>query len=100
MKDHPLVLRFVALVDGWNAAGWAEYLCWEVLEGTRDRPFKLLDPLPKADMELLRQLRDELKVWPFWDEPTKQWDIVDIHIWRGFATTTTADDIRRLLERR
>jgi hypothetical protein len=100
MKDHPLVLHFTALVDSWNCAGWGEYLLWETLDGTRDRPFPLLDPLPKKDMDVLRKLRDELKVWPFWDGPTNTWDVVSIDVWRTFAETTGADDIRKALERR
>ena len=100
MKNHPLVLHFIALVDGWNAAGWGEFLLWETLEGTRDRPFKLMDKLPEADMEVLRRLRDELKVWPYWDGPTQQWDIVDMDAWRPFAAETPANLILTAMERR
>jgi hypothetical protein len=98
MKDNPAVQRFIALVDGWNCAGWGEYLLWETLEGIRDRPFRLMGPLSKKDMDVLRKLRDELKTWPFWDEPTKSWDFVDIEAWRTFAETTGADDIRQLMD--
>jgi hypothetical protein len=93
-KNHPLVRHFIALVESWNNPGYGEYLCWETLEGKRDRPFKYMDPLPEADMEVLRRLRDELKVWPFYDAEIDQWDVVSIEAWKSFTAKTTSVDIR------
>jgi hypothetical protein len=98
MKNHPLVLHFIALVEGWNAAGWGEYLLWENLEGLRDRPFKLLDPLPEADLEVLRRLRDELKYWPYWSAAAG-WDVAPIMSWRMLTANVSADDVRQRLEK-
>jgi len=99
MLNHPDVKRFIELVTGWNCAGWGEYLLYETLEGTRSRPFALLDPLPAEDLEVCRRLRDEHKIWPFWDASSGTWDVVSIHIWRPHALETTADDIRRRIEK-
>jgi hypothetical protein len=92
MAQNPLVLHFTALVDGWSAAGWGEYLLWETLEGKRDRPFQFLPPLPEADLEMCRRLRDELKTWPTWDGVS--WKLADIDEWRAHTKVTTAKDVR------
>lgn len=98
-KKHPLVDHFIALVESWNAAGWGEYLLFEVLEGKRAKPFQFLDPLPEADLEVCRKLRDELKVWPFWVADEAVWDCAPIKSWRSVMAQTSADDIRSRLER-
>lgn len=92
MAHIPLVSRFIALVEGWNAAGWGEYLLWEVLEGKRDRPFKFHDPLPEEDLEVLRRLRDEERVWPTFDG--FGWETANIDEWRAHAAARSAKDIR------
>lgn len=99
MKNNPLVLHFIALVEGWNACGWGEYLLYEVVEGRRDRPFPLLEPLPAADLDVCRRLRDELQVWAYWDETAGAWEVVSIKAWRAHAKNTSADDVRTALER-
>ena len=98
MKDHPLVRHFTNLVDSWSAAGWGEYLLHEVLEGKRDRPFKYLDPLPSTDLEVCQRLRDELKVWPYWDGATGTWDVVSINVWRTHMAETSADEVRNRIQ--
>lgn len=92
MPENPLVSRFTALVDGWFAAGWGEYLLWETLEGTRDRPFQFLPPLTDDELVVCRRLRDEAKVWPTWNGVA--WELAGIDEWRAHAATTTAKDIR------
>ena len=100
MAKHALVTRFVALVDGWNAAGWGEYLLWETLEGSRDRPFRLLPPLPPDDLEMCRGLRDDIKQWPFWDTATQSWQTTGIKAWRLHTQEVKADDVRTAWERK
>ena len=90
----PHVKHFITLVESWNAAGWGEYLLFEVVEGKRVKPFKFLPPLSAADLDVLRRLRDELKIWPFFDPSTGQWDTVSIGLWRLNMAETSADDIR------
>lgn len=97
MLDHPHVRRFIALVTGWNAEGWAEYLLWETLGGLRNRPFALLDPLTAEDMAVLRALRDELNVWPYWDAPRKRWALAHVGDWKEHAEETSADDAIAIL---
>lgn len=93
IKD-PDVRHFVSLVEGWNARGWGEYLLWETLEGTRDRPFRLLDPLTQEDLAVLHRLRDKLKIWPFWDPVDEDWVVGSVEYWRAHAREITADDAR------
>jgi hypothetical protein len=100
MKDHPYVQHFIRLVEYWNAAGWGEYLAFETLNGQRDRPFPLLDPLPAADLDVLRRMRDELKVWAYWDETANNWEVVSINVWRQHVKTTSADSVRDALHAR
>jgi len=92
-KD-PDIRHFISLVEGWNACGWGEYLLWETLEGTRDRPFRLLDPLTKEDLKVLTSLRDKLKIWLIWDKVAADWQLIDIADWRAHAREVTADDAR------
>ncbi len=98
MDHHPLVSHVIALIESWNANGWGEYLLHEVLEGVRDRPFKLMDPLPEADLAVCRRLREELKLWVFYDGTTGTWETVDLEIFREFAKETTANDIVQLTQ--
>jgi hypothetical protein len=97
--QHPLVQHFIRLIDGWNAAGWGEFLLFEVLEGTREKPFAFLDPLPASDLEVCQRLRDELKVWPFWVADERVWDCAPIAMWRRIAEQTSADQIRARLSK-
>jgi len=98
MKTSPLIQRFTALVDSWNAAGLGEQILWEVLEGLRERPFPFLPPLPEEDLEMCRALRDDLKMWPFWDEENKVWLTVPISSWRLIRTTTDSRQLSYAME--
>ena len=98
MRNHPLVLHFIALVEGWNAAGWGEYLLWETIAGQRDRPFPLLEPLSKTDRDVCCRLRDELQVWAYWDPTGNEWEVVSIKAWRHHVKNTSASDVRDALE--
>lgn len=81
----------VTLADRYTAPGWIEYLLWETLEGTRDRPFKFLDELTAEETKVLRRLRDEAKIWIVWDN--NQWCQVEIDAWRKHAEKNKAEDI-------
>lgn len=92
MLNNPHVRRFIALVEEWNATEWAEYLCWEVVEGKRDKPFLFLPPLPESDMAMLRAMRDELRAWPRWYKG--KWELFPIEEWRAHAQAFTANMMR------
>ena len=92
-----LAARFLEIANRYTAEGWIEYLLWETLEGTRDRPFVLLDPLPEDEIESLRALRDEAKLWFVWNND--RWNPVPIAQWLEHAKTRTADDALRDLQR-
>jgi hypothetical protein len=80
---------FIALAEKYNAEGLVEYLLWETIEGKRDRPYKLLDPLTGEELALLINLRDVAKIWLFWQDG--QWCNVDVEEWRAHAEVTPAD---------
>lgn len=82
--------EFVQLADRYTAEGWIEYLLWETLEGTRDRPFLFLDSLSEEEMDLLRVMRDEVGIWVTWRE---SWLIVGVEEWRSHVKTRTANDV-------
>lgn len=92
-----LTAGFIELASRYNAEGWIEYLLWETLEGKRDRPFRLLDPLRKMEMDLLRSLRDDAQIWIFWQDG--QWCHVSIEDWRPYAEITTADVLLEMMPR-
>jgi hypothetical protein len=81
----------LALADKYTAPGWIEYLLWETLEGKRDRPFKLLEPLAPEELEALRALRDEAKLWFFWE--AERWNPVSVEEWRKHTSSVSADDV-------
>lgn len=95
MLDHPDVKRFIALVEEWNATGWAELLLYEVLEGKKEKPFKFLPALSVEDAAMLANLRDKLKVWPYY--VNDKWDLFPIAVWQEFAKETSADSVRERL---
>jgi hypothetical protein len=84
--------EFVKIVTRFDIreGGLVEYLLWETIEGTRDRPFKLLDPLSEEEMDVLRVMRDEVKFWLYWKDG---WEMVDIEGWKKHAATRTAHDV-------
>jgi hypothetical protein len=97
MKNHPLVLHFISLATTFGAPGHTEYLLWETLEGQRGRPSRFFDPLAKTDLEVCTRLRDELRVWPYWDGGG--WDVVPIAEWREHTKGVSANDARQALEK-
>lgn len=97
MLDHPAVKRFIEIVEDWNAAGWGEFLLYEVLEGSREKPFLFLDPLTEEEMGILRTLRDELAVWPTYVGGKKKcgaWELMPLKVWRIYAKGHPADSVR------
>jgi hypothetical protein len=93
--NHPAVVRFIAVVESWNAGEWGCLLLWEVLEGKKEKPFKFLPALSEEDTAMLKTLRDELKVWPYF--VTGKWDLFPIAVWREFASAHSADSVRERL---
>lgn len=96
MLDHPAVRRFIEIVEGWNAPVWGELLLWETLEGTREKPFLFLEPLPDKDVAVLKTLRDELGVWPSYTTKgrKKAWELMPLKVWRIYAKENPADSVR------
>lgn len=92
-----LAARFLEVANRYTAEGWIEYLLWETLEGTRDRPFVFLEPLPEDEIESLKALRDEAKLWFAWTND--RWNPVPIDQWREHTKTRTANDVLRDLHR-
>jgi hypothetical protein len=92
MLDHPAVRRFIQLVESWNATKWGELLLWETLEGIRPKPFLFFPELSPEDMELLKTLRDDLKVWPSYVK--RKWELTPINAWRLYAQKHPADSVR------
>jgi hypothetical protein len=86
-----LVTEFISIATKTNAEGWIEYLLWETVEGLRDRPFKLLEPMSDEEMDVLRLLRDEAEIWVAWVKG--QWCTVPIEDWRQHAAARSADDV-------
>lgn len=84
------VNRFIDLVEGWNASGWAEYLLWEVLSGTRTLPFWLVEQPLSEERAILARLRDEHRVWPFFFEEGREWRLAPIDAWASHAEVRTS----------
>ena len=88
MSDSGLQARLVAeyiTITGrfglnGDGAGWVEYKLWEVLEGRLKSPSPFFPPLTEEEMDILRLLRDEVKVWVFWQD--KRWCHVDAATWK------------------
>lgn len=75
---------FLVLLSRYcQEGGWVEYVFWEVIEGKREKPFKLLPPLDADEMEVLRRARDEGKFWLFWQDG--KWFNTTIEVWRPYA---------------
>ena len=90
-RNVRLAAQFLEIANRYTAEGWIEYLLWETLEGTRDRPFAFLELLPSEEMEVLQALRDEAKIWFFWQNA--KWNHVPIAKWREHVATRTANDV-------
>lgn len=87
-RQIQLTGRFLEIAKRYTSDGWIEHLLWETIEGTRDRPFPLMDPLLPGEMESLRALRDEIKIWFFWQNG--KWNPVAVDVWRPYAEKRTA----------
>ena len=97
-KNVQLAGRFIEIANRYTAEGWIEYLLWEVVEGLRDRPFPLLDPLPADELASLQALRDETKIWFYWQQG--RWNHVPIAQWKEHASKRTANDVLQELQAR
>lgn len=93
-----LAARFLEIANRYTAEGWIEYLLWETIEGTRDRPFVFLDPLTEDEIASLQALRDEAKLWFLWG--AKGWQYVPIAEWREHAKKRSADAVLQELHDR
>lgn len=87
MADNPFVKRFAKLVREWNAEGFAEYMLWRAVEGKPLGIWAFPEIVSVEVMEILHTLRDDLKIWPFWDFDLKAWDTVSVPAWRAHAAT-------------
>jgi hypothetical protein len=95
-RNVQLAAAFIELANRYTAAGWIEYLLWETLEGSRPKPFLFLDPLAESELESLRALRDEAKLWFVWQK--KKWNPVPVDTWREHATHTKSEDVLRAMQ--
>ena len=94
-RSIQLAGRFIDIASRYTCEGWIEYLLWETIEGTRDRPFMFMDLLPDDELEDLKALRDEVKVWLSWQN--NKWNPVPIKQWREHAAQRTANDVLKEL---
>lgn len=93
---HPAIARFVAIVSEYPPGpGLGEYLLWEFIEGKRPKPFPFFDPLTQEDVAALATLRDQLQVWPFFQEAENTWMLSPVDAWREYARTT---DYKRVVQ--
>ena len=90
-----LAAAFLQIANRYMAEGYIEYLLWEVVEGLRDRPYVFLDPLPPEEMEVLRSLRDEAKLWFYWGDG--RWSHCPVDEWRQHASVCTAKEVMNRL---
>lgn len=93
MTDNPFVTRFIKLVQEWNAAGFAEYMLWRAVEGNPIGVWASPELVTVEVMEVLRTLRDDLGVWPFWEADVQAWDTVSVTAWRAHAATVSLNDL-------
>jgi hypothetical protein len=98
MLNHPAVVWFIALVESWNARGWGEYLLFETVEGLRKHPWPFHGDFPEEDLQKLRQIRDELKVWPRFLEETGCWQLYLIKVWRIHTEKVNSSTIRHQMD--
>lgn len=94
-SKHPDMAAAAALFEEWGA-GWGEYVCWDVIQGYREKPCVAVDGLTDEQFAVLERLRDEHKCWLKYG-PTG-WRLVPIEKWRAHTVDLRADDVSRLLE--
>ena len=93
MLNHPRVQQFIQLVDSWNGGGFVEYMLWRAVEGNPIGIWAFTEVVSVETMELLRTLRDELGIWPFWAADVGGWDVVSVEPWRRHAAEVTLNDL-------
>lgn len=93
MTDNPFVIRFTKLVQEWNGQGFAEYMLWRAVEGNPVGIWALPEVVTVEIMEILRTLRDDLGIWPFWEADVQAWDTVSVPAWRAHAATVSLNDL-------
>lgn len=100
MTEKDDLLEATNLVDSWNAAGWGEYLLFEVIAGKRERLFPVWTgiTLSKDELATLKRLRDQHKTWFIYI--TGEWRALPIGKWRELAAETSADEQRDALGRK
>jgi len=96
MTEKDDLLEATTLVDSWNAAGWVEYLLFEVIEDQRKPPFWML--VSKDELAMLKRLRDKHKTWFIYI--AGEWRSLPIGKWRELAAETSADEQREALGRK
>jgi hypothetical protein len=95
MADEDLRLRcsveFVKIADQFKGAEeWISYCLWETIEGTRKKPLPFFNDLTEEEMGILRFLRDDLKMWLYWENG---WAPVAVEEWRAHAMMRTGKDV-------
>lgn len=87
----------IELVESWNARGWGEYLCWEVVLGKREHPFPAWTGITVSDIVFgaLCRLQTQHKVWFSWVKG--KWHTIPIEKWEKHAAGFSADDARAAL---
>ena len=98
MLNHPAVVWFIALVESWNARGWGEYLLFETVEGLRKHPWPFHGDFPEEELQKLRQIRDELRVWPRYCFSECCWELFPIKVWRVHAETENSTTVRSKMD--
>jgi len=58
-----VLLEFTKVANRYEAPRWAELRLWETIEGRRKSPCPFLPPLSDEELDALRILRDEYKLW-------------------------------------
>jgi hypothetical protein len=98
LLKHPLIQWLISRVESENARGWAEYLYYEVAEGLRDRPWPFFAPTSEEEQQKLRQIRDELQVWPRYCCSECRWELFPIKVWRVHTETENSITVRNKMD--
>ena len=91
--NNPFVARFIKLVRDWNAEGFAEYMLWRAVEGNPVGVWADPTSVTVEVMEVLRTLRDDLNIWPFWSADIEAWETVSVAAWRQHAHSVSLNDL-------
>lgn len=74
-----LLLEFKKTADRYNAPRWAELRLWETVQGTRKSPCPFLPPLSDEELDALRILRDEYRLWVVFQN--EEWTTIPLDQW-------------------